>query len=132
MSRVLRAKIPPPLDPEALPAPARREVLALRQHEGRIDRASTAEQYRANHIFALYGRKIDIDHGMRPGEWKVLEPVTPKFVFAAAPPLLGGGIWRRGRDGVLPSRQTLQAKHWLAISLAPDVADFVIERDKGS
>ena len=70
----------------------------------------------------LYGRQVDSDLTMLPGTWAMLDP-----------DLGGRGMpgWRRGREGMLPSRQNLLNPRWLRIKVAEDVADALVERDGG-
>lgn len=98
------------------------QIRALRAEERRHDEHATRQQRRENLLACLYGRHITVNINLQWGEWKCLgpHPDNPESI-----------MWRRGRKDMLPSAQNLRNSQFIAVEVAPDVADRLIARDGG-
>lgn len=99
--------------PEIVSAKADRQIRRLRKEEAESDHHATEVQRRANWMAWLYPR-VTVDPALIDAPYKALHPD------------LG---WRRGRDGMIPSRANIENPVWLSFVVSVKTADEIIKRD---
>lgn len=102
--------------PAIIPADVYREIERLRKQEAREDVLCTAHQRRCNWMAWLYPH-VRIDQDLSDAPYKAMHPD------------LG---WRRGREGMVPSRENLENPVWVEFVVSMATADAIVARDGGA